>query len=44
MWGCVCICTCVREGVEGRSKIGERHVRFKVYLKCGRYITSSEGK
>lgn len=31
--------------LEGRSKIeGASCVTFKIYLKCGRYITPSEGK
>lgn len=37
--------TCVRKKVEGRSKIQvASHVDFKIHLKCGRCMTSSEGK
>ena len=39
------MCTCVRKRVEGRSKIEvASHMDFMMHLKCGRYMTSSEGK
>ena len=39
------MCMCVRKKVEGRSKVEiASHVDFKMHLKWGKYMTSSEGK
>lgn len=39
------MCMRVRKRVEGRSKVEvASHLDFKMHLKCGRYMTSSEGK